>query len=117
MPECAGHIALLKLQSTQGAFIGLVSMRITDNSGSTTPDRIQSTAASGASNECASPEPSYILPSIVTSGDIVVTDAAPPLPTSKEQCKNGGWQDFAVSKNQGDCISFVETGGNNPPGR
>jgi hypothetical protein len=36
--------------------------------------------------------------------------------TSKEQCKNGGWQTFGVFKNQGDCVSFVETGGRNPPG-
>jgi hypothetical protein len=34
-------------------------------------------------------------------------------PTNKEQCKNGGWQNFNVPrcfKNQGDCVSFVETG-------
>jgi hypothetical protein len=47
--------------------------------------------------------------------DIVVTDA-PPFPTSKDQCKNGGWQTFGVFKNQGDCVSFVATGGKNPPG-
>jgi hypothetical protein len=34
--------------------------------------------------------------------------------TSKEQCKNGGWQSFGF-KNQGDCVSFVATGGKNPP--
>jgi hypothetical protein len=38
-----------------------------------------------------------------------------PLPTSKEQCKNGGWQRFRVFKNQGDCVSFVATGGRNQP--
>jgi hypothetical protein len=40
----------------------------------------------------------------------------PPLPTSKEQCKNGGWKTFGVFKNQGDCVSFVATKGKNPPG-
>jgi hypothetical protein len=50
----------------------------------------------------------------VTSGDIVVIDA-PPLPTSKDQCKNGGWQSYGVFKNQGDCVSFVATGGKNQP--
>jgi hypothetical protein len=35
------------------------------------------------------------------------------LPTSKEQCKNGGWQNYGVFKNQGDCVSFVTTGGKN----
>jgi hypothetical protein len=31
------------------------------------------------------------------------------VPTSKDQCKNGGWQDFSQFKNQGDCVSFVNT--------
>jgi Beta-propeller repeat len=42
---------------------------------------------------------------------------AVPLPTSKDQCKNGGWQTFGVFKNQGDCVSFVATKGKNPPSR
>jgi hypothetical protein len=38
------------------------------------------------------------------------------LPTTKEQCKNGGWRNFGSTfKNQGDCVSFVATGGKNPP--
>jgi hypothetical protein len=37
------------------------------------------------------------------------------LPTSKHQCKKGGWRDFEVFKNQGDCVSFVATKGKNPP--
>jgi hypothetical protein len=37
------------------------------------------------------------------------------LPTSKAQCKKGGWRDFEVFKNQGDCVSFVATKGKNPP--
>jgi hypothetical protein len=53
-------------------------------------------------------------PDQVTSGDIVVVDA-PPLPTSKDQCKNGGWKTYGVFKNQGDCVSFVATGGKNQP--
>jgi hypothetical protein len=36
-------------------------------------------------------------------------------PTSKDQCKNGGWKTFGVFKNQGDCVSFVATKGKNPP--
>ena len=36
-------------------------------------------------------------------------------PTSKDQCKNGGWMTFnnPPFKNQGDCVSFVATGGKN----
>ena len=46
----------------------------------------------------------------VLSGNIIVTDAQP-FPTSKDECKNGGWRGFGVFNNQGDCISFVATGG------
>jgi 6-phosphogluconolactonase len=34
----------------------------------------------------------------------------PRVPTSKAQCKSGGWRNFPQFKNQGDCVSFVETG-------
>ena len=42
-------------------------------------------------------------------GDIAFT----PLPTSKDQCKNGGWERFSFPytfKNEGDCIQLVNTG-------
>jgi hypothetical protein len=47
-------------------------------------------------------------------GDIVVVDAQP-LPTTLAQCMKGGWQSFDVFKNEGDCISFVATDGDNAP--
>jgi hypothetical protein len=47
-------------------------------------------------------------------GDVIVTDTQA-LPTSKDQCKRGGWRTFGVFKNQGDCASFVATKGKNPP--
>ena len=47
----------------------------------------------------------------LTTGGLVVTDAQP-LPTLKDQCKNGGWRDYgSLFKNQGACVSFVATGG------
>jgi streptogramin lyase len=39
------------------------------------------------------------------------------VPTSKDQCKHGGWRIYGVFKNQGDCVSWVATGGKNPPGK
>ena len=44
-----------------------------------------------------------------------VYDLANPVPTDKNQCKNGGWQfleraDTTLFKNQGDCIQYVNTG-------
>jgi len=39
-----------------------------------------------------------------------------PLPTSKAQCMDGDWKNFGTTfKNQGDCVSFVASGGKNPP--
>jgi hypothetical protein len=49
-----------------------------------------------------------------TAGNIVVTDTQA-LPTTKDQCKNGGWQSYGVFRNQGDCVSFVATKGKSPP--
>lgn len=37
------------------------------------------------------------------------------MPTTKDQCKKDGWQSFGIFKNQGDCVSFVATGGKNGP--
>jgi hypothetical protein len=46
----------------------------------------------------------------------LVTLGKGPLPTSKAQCKHGGWRAFgSMFKNQGDCTSFVATRGKNPP--
>src|SRR5215216_6125716 len=47
-------------------------------------------------------------------GNVIVTDT-PPLPTTNDQCKNSGWKTLGVFKTQGDCVSFVATGGKNPP--
>jgi len=55
------------------------------------------------------------LTNITVNGQLQVP--APSTPTSKDQCKNGGWKTFTnpAFKNQGDCVSFVATGGKNPP--
>ena len=44
---------------------------------------------------------------------------APSTPATKDACKNGGWQNLQDAsgkpfKNQGDCVSYVATGGKNP---
>ncbi len=39
-------------------------------------------------------------------------------PTSKDDCKKNGWRNFNgiyKFKNEGDCVSFVATGGKNKP--
>jgi sugar lactone lactonase YvrE len=57
-------------------------------------------------------------PPAVAAGDFPFEVAVSPLarmPTNKDQCKHNGWRAFGVFKNQGDCVSFVATGGKNPP--
>jgi hypothetical protein len=37
-------------------------------------------------------------------------------PVTKDQCKHDGWKNYdGLFKNQGDCVSYVATGGKNPP--
>jgi hypothetical protein len=43
------------------------------------------------------------------------TYLTPLVPKTKDQCKNGGWRSYSGFKNQGDCVSFIATGGNNGP--
>jgi hypothetical protein len=44
-------------------------------------------------------------------GGFIVVDAQPPLPTAKDQCKDGGWKHYGTTfKNQGQCVAFVQRG-------
>ena len=57
---------------------------------------------------------------VSVSGDQTTSDLERdlPLPTKKEQCKSGGWQNYGTTfRNQGDCVSYVATGGRNEPGK
>jgi hypothetical protein len=68
-------------------------------------------AAIVQSTSCPSPTP------VPTPTPTPVPTPTPcPLPTRVNQCKDGGWRTFGVFKNQGDCVSFVASGGKNPPG-
>jgi len=51
-------------------------------------------------------------------GDESDIEPSPTVPTNKNECKKGGWMTLVDSngrgfKNQGDCVSFVSTGGKN----
>ena len=40
----------------------------------------------------------------------------PTVPTSTDDCKKDGWRNYGdMFKNQGDCVSFVVTDGENAP--
>ena len=48
--------------------------------------------------------------------DVSFTVPTPPKPSTKSDCKDGGWARFDIFKNQGDCVSYVATAGRNAPG-
>jgi hypothetical protein len=101
-----GNMAGLNVSTSQ---FGTVGMQITD---SPTGDLIRAIPIP----EGAPCSPlGFAVDFTLVSGDIAVADNAPILPTSREQCQNGGWRSYGVFKNQGDCVSFVATGGKNPP--
>jgi hypothetical protein len=100
----SGNFAILSVASTQ---FGSVGLEVTDSPGG---DLIR--AIPTGLSACMPLGLAVDFP--VISGDLVVVDA-PSLPTSKEQCKNGGWRVYGVFKNQGACVSFVATRGKKPP--
>jgi len=81
-----------------------------DNSAMTSTARIFKPLLRGAT----------LLLAFAAFGQAVAQPPPPPppnLPTTTEQCFNGGWQTFKVFKNQGDCVSFVASKGKNPPAK
>jgi hypothetical protein len=123
-----GHVTCLAVSGTRAAvgavgtyfgFPAAVLMTVVDggppNSGADTAN-----VAIRVDSQTSPPPPACSTASfsnqlIVTTGDVVVRDA-PPLPTSKDQCKKGGWRNYGDRfKNQGACVSFVATGGKKKP--
>jgi hypothetical protein len=82
---------------------------VVDNSSTGSPDTLATAGHVSPAPDC-SPETGFAGTEPLIAGDIVVVDA-PPLPTSKEQCKHGGWRTFGDTfKNQGQCVAFVQRG-------
>jgi len=102
-----GSVATLNLQS--GTAYGIFTVEVRD---SASGDTIALWPTGREPGDCAPLDQRAGL--AVIAGNVVVVDA-PPLPTSRDQCKNGGWRDFPGFKNQGDCVSYVATGGKNEP--
>jgi hypothetical protein len=86
-----------------------VTVKVVDNGGTaTTSDTNGFATAIGAGCFAENPD---LPPLVPLHGYAVVFDAPPPTPTSKEQCKSGGWQAFdALFENQGQCVAFVHRG-------
>ena len=43
------------------------------------------------------------------SANVATAVGGPPPPTSKAECKHGGWKNFPQFKNQGQCVRFVNS--------
>jgi hypothetical protein len=104
-----GNVATFNIDT----IFGIVSAEITDGAATGVPDIIRAPSA-------AVREPSYCTPfgpldgrvvDPVTSGDVRIVDVspAPPVPTSVNQCKRGGYVQFGF-RNQGECVAFVRHG-------
>jgi hypothetical protein len=105
-----GNTATLNVQD---AGFGVVTVQVTDNQPDTFVAAPTGITEGRLPTDCSPLAPTS-LNGPVSGGDITVVDA-PPLPASKDQCKNGGWKNFPGFKNQGQCVSFVAMGGKNPP--
>jgi hypothetical protein len=78
-----------------------VLVRIT---GGTSGPRVIGLLSSGSPTDCSFVPP--VSAAEVIEGGISIVDA-PPLPTSKEQCKKDGWRVFGIFRNQGQCLASV----------
>jgi hypothetical protein len=102
----AGHTATIGIDIVDPSWPAptarFVVAAVEDNGG-TNQDGLGALGEDAAPTVC--PPPSTGLQPART-GDVVVTDAQP-LPTSKGQCKHGGWRNYPQFKNQGQCVRFV----------
>jgi hypothetical protein len=112
----ASSIACLAVNGSTATFagglqpntFGFTDFRVTVVDNGPANSGLDTYAANGyfAPVGCSAPETSF--QGALTSGDIVVVDSPPP-PTSKDQCKKGGYRQFGF-RNQGQCVAFVERG-------
>lgn len=81
---------------------GVVTVRLVDNGGNGA-DTISAYPAGRGEGDC-SPFTGGV-DDVLIAGRATVFDA-PLIPTSKDQCKNGGYAQFGF-RNQGQCVAFV----------
>jgi hypothetical protein len=104
-----------------GVITGPTSLTITPTAycgpGSTivVAETLHSTGAGGGTL-CQQPDTAGNAPRLNVCANQFTVPLVVGPPTDKDQCKNGGWMKFnnPAFKNQGDCVSFVATGGRNP---
>jgi hypothetical protein len=103
-----GFIAIIGIRGDAGsAYPGVVVTAADGEVVADGQDFFDARPSSGEPNQCLI-TPAPLFPERVTVGDIVVRNA-PAFPTTKEQCKRGGWRNFGTAfKNEGQCVAFVQ---------
>jgi hypothetical protein len=111
VPSRHGEYAIINIDDQGSPGFGAFTVQVVDNGPAGSGDDVVMAFPTGDTT-CSRSITST--PDVLISGDAIVHDA-PPVPTSKEQCTNGGWRRYDVFKNLGACVSFVATGGSNEP--
>ena len=124
--QCQGGSPRFNVDTTTGFFfLGCNNVIPTMNADGSATYTFSAATIAGAGNQVPFPtgtiESIEIMIDVQGTADIadITVNGELQVPTTqdaKEQCKNGGWQDFTspAFKNQGDCVSHFATGGNNP---
>ena len=108
----SGNRATVGATLQAGSDLGVVKVTVVDSP----PGESDQSGSTFSVNPSVLPSCATPLAVAPVDGSVTVTDAQP-SPSSKDQCKNGGWRNFPGFRNQGDCVSYVATRGNNqPPG-
>jgi hypothetical protein len=123
--ECQGGSPRFNVVTTDGLFfLGCNNVTPTINADGTATYTFTAATIAAAGNQVSFPTGTIEAISILIDiqGSANVTDITvngelqvPTTQAAKDQCKNGGWQDFTspAFKNQGDCVSFFATGEKN----
>jgi hypothetical protein len=103
----SGNRAIIGMRYFEPRILGEISLyRLIVDGGPGGTDAVGESGTTGFPADCATVSID-VDPSLrILSGDAIVTDTKP-LPTTKDQCKNGGWRDYSDFGNQGACVSFV----------
>lgn len=96
----SGNTATINFRQPTGPFAGINTVEVVDNQ----PDTFTAAPTFREPTDCSPLDPIFARYSL-SGGNITVVDA-PPLPTSRGQCKEGGWQQFGF-KNQGQCVASL----------
>jgi hypothetical protein len=113
-PEGTGTFAIVTGPVISGPLLGQQVVFGLIDYGDASLDRISGVFPVSGGADCTNT--GLAVQATFTSGTgVAITSPPPPppLPTSMDECKEGGWERFGRFANQGDCVAFVATNGTN----